>query len=74
MAQQKDTQITRLTFAPSLVDDFVDIVENREEIQDQLRADICFGGINKEIKEQVIDELIERLNELIPNIIIATHE
>lgn len=74
MTQQKDTRITRLTFVPSIVDYFIDAVEHREEIQDQLKADICFGGINTEIRQQVIEELIERLNKLIPNIIIATHE
>lgn len=74
MTQEKDTRITRLTFVPSVTDDFIDVIENREEIQDQLKADLCFGGINTEIRQQVIEELIERLNELIPNIIIATHE
>lgn len=72
--EQKDIRITRLTFDPIIVDDFIDAVEQREELQEQLKADMLFGGINTEIKEQVIRELIERLNNLIPNIIIATHE
>lgn len=70
----KDTRITQLNFSPTILESFVDVVENQEELQEQLQADLLFGGINVEIKSQATNELIERLNELIPNIIIATHE
>ena len=72
--KQEDTRITRLTFSQTILDNFIDTVENKEELQEQLKADLLFGGINTEIKEQTIEELIDRLNKLIPNIIIATHE
>lgn len=76
MTQEKDTRITRLTFAPTILDknNLFDVMENQKELQEQLEADMLLGGINIEIKERVIEELIERLNDLIPNIIIATHE
>lgn len=75
-SKQKDTRITRLTFAPTILDknNLFDVMENQKELQEQLEADMLLGGINIEIKERVIEELIERLNGLIPNIIIATHE
>lgn len=76
MTRQKDTRIIRLTFAPTILDknNLFDVMENQKELQEQLEADMLLGGINIEIKERVIEELIERLNDLIPNIIIATHE
>lgn len=75
-SKEKDTSITRLTFAPTILDknNLFDVLENQKELQEQLEADMLLGGINIEIKERVIEELIERLNDLIPNIIIATHE
>ena len=75
-SKQKDTRITRLTFAPTILDkdNLVDVMENQKELQEQLEADMLFGGINTEIKERVIEELIERLNDLIPNIIVYAHE
>lgn len=76
MAKQKDTRITRLTFAPTILDknNLFDVMENQKELQEQLEADMLLGGINIEIKERVIEELIERLNNLIPNIIFVSHE
>lgn len=67
-------KITVLNFSPLILDTIIDFLENKIELQQQLEADVKFGGINTEIKQQVIEELIDRLNNLIPNIIIATHE
>lgn len=74
MSKQKEQRITKLSFTPTILDNFIDTIENKDEINEQLKADLCIGGINTEIRTQVIDELIDRLNKLIPNIIIATHE
>lgn len=67
-------RITILSFTSTIVENIGDALEHREELQEQLKADVYYGGINVELKKQVIEELIGRLNELIPNIIIATHE
>lgn len=75
MTQQKDTRITKLTLTQSVVDDCVDFVEHRQELEEQVKADLQFGGINTEISEEVIEELVERLNKLLfPNIVIVSHE
>lgn len=67
-------RITVVNFTTTVLDNIVDAVENKEELEEQVKADIYYGGINMELKEQVIEELIERLNDLIPNIIVYTHE
>lgn len=67
-------KITILNFTSTIVENTADVLEHREELQEQLKADVYYDGINLELKKQVIEELIGRLNELIPNIIIATHQ
>lgn len=57
-----------------MADNYIDVFENSTEMAEQLEGDLYFGGINAEIRTQVIEEIIEQLNSLIPNIIIATHE
>ena len=46
---------------------------NQQEITEQVDADLYFNGINIDVKQLVIEELIERLHNLIPNLIVMTH-
>ena len=67
-------RITVVNFTTTVLDNIVDAVENKEELEEQVKADIYYGGINMELKEQVIEEMRERLNDRIPNIIVDTPE
>jgi len=53
-----------------ILDSVLDNWENRKEIDEQIEADIYYDGINKEVKDQLISDMINTLNLLIPNLII----
>lgn len=48
--------------------------ENYNPLLDQLYADLYFDGINTEIKEQVIQELADKLTTIGENIIVMKHD
>ena len=57
-----------------VIDDRYDIINNHRELNEQICADLYFGGINAEIKEQVIQELADKLTSIGDSIIVLRHE
>lgn len=52
----------------------IDAMENAKEFSEQIEGDLFFGGINQEIKEQIVLEIIAKLHELIPSVVIYTYD
>ena len=77
MTRQKNERIRkkRVFFTQTEIEALLDAIANKEEIQEQIKADLHFGGINTEINKELIEELIEKVKGLtFPDIIIIKHE
>ena len=57
-----------------IVEQIIDIIENFNQIEEQITADLNLNGINTEIKQQVIQELADKITSMDTNIIIMVHE
>lgn len=57
-----------------IVEQIIDIIENFDQIEEQITADLNLNGINTEIKQQVIQELADKITSMDTNIIIMVHE
>ena len=57
-----------------VVESIFDALQNGDEIFEQLIADIDLNGINTEIKEQVIQELADKLTSIGDSIIVLRHD
>lgn len=57
-----------------VLESIFDALQNGDEIFEQLIADIDLNGINTEIKEQVIQELADKLTSIGDSIIVLRHE
>lgn len=58
----------------NVIESIFDALQNGDEIFEQLIADIDLNGINTEIKEQVIQELADKLTSIGDSIIVLRHE
>ena len=57
-----------------IVEQIIDIIENFDQIEEQITADLNLNGINTEINQQVIQELADKITSMDTNIIIMVHE
>lgn len=58
----------------NIIEELIDVIGNFKQMDEQILADLYLNGINTEIKDIVIQELINKILLMETNIIIMKHD